>query len=55
MEMPIILWDDKPRAPELKGPYFYVRKGNGTVPYEITEFFEYWLRHLKAIHEFPMS
>jgi len=51
-ETPLILWEDNVQIAELKGPYFYVRKGNSSEPYEIVEFFQYWLRHIKAIHQF---
>ena len=43
----VILYDKAKTTPEKKrGPNFYVRVGNQTVPYEPYDFCRYWARHL---------
>ena len=50
IDIPLIIYDDNPKVQELRGPYFYVRQNNSTQEYLILDFFEYWMRHFKALH-----
>ncbi len=50
LDMPLILYDKHPESSDVVGPYFYVRQNNSTQDYMMIEFWEYWIRHFKALH-----
>ena len=50
-DTPLILYDKDPKSLDPSDPYFYVRQNNSTQEYSMMEFWEYWMRHFKALHD----
>ena len=46
----VIMYDDDPRTPpQKKGPNFFVRVNNQTIPYLPSDFIRYWVQHITQI------
>ena len=47
----VIMYDDDPRTPpQKKGPNFFVRVNNQTMPYAPSDFIRYWVQHITQLY-----